>query len=524
MKKYLCFLLCIAALAFISGCSKEVIELDEIYTSDLGFSVKYPSGYTLEELESGAKITLPSGSSVISINVTEDIVNFSEAAQYLGIDEANKDLKDIQLTPDFKGKKAKTESGKGKEKTVSTFRYGILNGKLFSVAIQEKGRVSSSDASTASQIAESFRFTDESMLKPQNLSSKKLNVNITAPGDCKVIEDNNSLLVILPGERVMLELLSLPYSGDSEAIVDALKTYYQGLRLKRDLKVERDAKNPSNGFIFSLDYTDGNKDCSVDAYFTAFDNKVYAMGIKGERAQITRWKSVLESIMNTFSFINQSPPDPNLDLIRERAVPSVLGEPLPQGTPLPDSHFNTAVLLGDSLTYGFQAYDIDVPPIIVANESISVGQFATVATVKTAQGQSTMLDALLAVKPEKIYIMLGINSMSMSEDAFIGYYNSMVTEIKEKLPNAEIYVESILPVTASRAMSGNSNFINNERIDRYNKRLLQLCWQQELYYVDVAEAFRDSNGNMPEHLSADGIHIGPKSYKVWYEYLKKHHK
>ena len=50
-----------------------------------------------------------------------------------------------------------------------------------------------------------------------------------------------------------------------------------------------------------------------------------------------------------------------------------------------------------------------------------------------------------------------------------------------------------------------------------------MAQEKEYYYLNVAEAFADENGCLPEEASpTDGMHFGPKYYEVWFEYLKNH--
>ena len=82
-------------------------------------------------------------------------------------------------------------------------------------------------------------------------------------------------------------------------------------------------------------------------------------------------------------------------------------------------------------------------------------------------------------------------------------------------------MQSILPVTASKEQS-DPQFANS-KIQEYNAALLNMAQEKKYYYLNVAEAFADENGRLPEEASpTDGMHFGPKYYEVWFEYLKKH--
>ena len=53
--------------------------------------------------------------------------------------------------------------------------------------------------------------------------------------------------------------------------------------------------------------------------------------------------------------------------------------------------------------------------------------------------------------------------------------------------------------------------------------LQDMAEENNYYYLNVAEAFADENGCLPEEASpTDGMHFGPKYYEVWFDYLKNH--
>ena len=79
-------------------------------------------------------------------------------------------------------------------------------------------------------------------------------------------------------------------------------------------------------------------------------------------------------------------------------------------------------------------------------------------------------------------------------------------------------MQSILPVTAKKS----SGRFANSNINSYNAAIAQLATELDVYYLNVAESFKDTNGNMPSKASSDGIHFGTAYYRRWIEYLKRH--
>ena len=71
-----------------------------------------------------------------------------------------------------------------------------------------------------------------------------------------------------------------------------------------------------------------------------------------------------------------------------------------------------------------------------------------------------------------------------------------------------------------------SKSLNNTTIDAYNRRMEELCAENGWYFVNVAEAFRDSRGYLPQEFCSDytgmGIHFNNNSAQNWVSYLKTH--
>ena len=194
-------------------------------------------------------------------------------------------------------------------------------------------------------------------------------------------------------------------------------------------------------------------------------------------------------------------------------------KPVPLQPLVSNDFFNDAMFVGDSITTGIDLYGIVKNSPVIAYTGINTSTILTRKVIKTSSGKVTFLDAMKKYNPKHIYIMLGINGINFqSKTKFISGYRSFVTSVKAQHPNAIIYLQSILPVTAKKS-SGN---FANANIDAYNAAIAALATELNVYYLNVAESFKDANGNMPSKASSDGIHFGTAYYRRWIEYLKRH--
>lgn len=195
-------------------------------------------------------------------------------------------------------------------------------------------------------------------------------------------------------------------------------------------------------------------------------------------------------------------------------------KPVPLQPKVDNSYFTNAMFVGDSITTGIDLYGIIKGVPVVAYTGINTNTVLTSKVFRTNSGKITFLQKMRQYNPKYIYIMLGTNGIHFqSKTSFISGYSKFVDAVKKQHPNAIIYLQSILPVSAKK--SSDKRFANS-KINEYNALVQNLAKEKGIYYLNVAEAFKDKSGNMPSAATSDGIHFGPAYYKRWIEYLKTH--
>ncbi|WP_294750967.1 GDSL-type esterase/lipase family protein [uncultured Ruminococcus sp.] len=166
------------------------------------------------------------------------------------------------------------------------------------------------------------------------------------------------------------------------------------------------------------------------------------------------------------------------------------------------------VFIGDSLTTdeNFQGYYKDKK---IVNLGLS-GDF-----LSGIHKRSAMISHL---SPEKIFIEGGVNSLgSCSVDNLAEEYEIMVSEIAEDNPDAELFIQSVLPISNKKQKRG----LTNENIVRFNSKLQDIAKRHGITYIDTHSAYVLSGEMNPEY-TVDGVHLNDDSKDLWMKALNEY--
>jgi lysophospholipase L1-like esterase len=163
-----------------------------------------------------------------------------------------------------------------------------------------------------------------------------------------------------------------------------------------------------------------------------------------------------------------------------------------------------AVMLGDSL---MQWFPNDRLPGAVTwlNQGIS-GETTRGILARVGDSERAQL--------RTIYIMAGVNDIKsgISDREIIQNLSQTIQRLRDRNPNAQIVLQSILP-TRSRQ-------IQNDRIAHLNRSLLMMAEGLNVHYLDVHQYFAASDGYLRSDLTTDGIHLSEMGYAVWQSALE----
>lgn len=189
-----------------------------------------------------------------------------------------------------------------------------------------------------------------------------------------------------------------------------------------------------------------------------------------------------------------------------------------------DDYFADAVFIGDSRTVGMFEYGgLEEIATFYASKGLTIYELFDVPIVGVpGQKQKiTIEEALSSRQFAKIYLMVGINEMGTGTvDTFLAKYREVLERLRDLQPDAVIFVQGIIKVTAKRSNQG--DYITNEGIEARNQGLSLLADDVNIYYLDVNPFLCDEAGGMEESYTFDGVHLKAQYIPIWKEFLKVH--
>ncbi len=192
-------------------------------------------------------------------------------------------------------------------------------------------------------------------------------------------------------------------------------------------------------------------------------------------------------------------------------------------TTVDPDYFTDAVFIGDSRTVGLSEYcaELDERATFYSKVSLTIYQALTKPFIKKDDEKITVEQALSENEFGKVYIMLGLNEIGTgTPETFAEAYGEVIDQIRELQPDAIIYIQGIMHVTAHK--SDNDKHFNNDNINRRNEEIAKFADNKTIFYIDMNEAVDDENGNLMDELTFDDVHLKASSYDRWYQYLLNH--
>jgi len=155
------------------------------------------------------------------------------------------------------------------------------------------------------------------------------------------------------------------------------------------------------------------------------------------------------------------------------------------------------VFVGDSLTDGMR-WNETFPDRRVRNYGVSGD---------TVQGVVNRIDQVVAAEPAQVFVQIGTNDITHGRTAeeIAANYATLLDRLADGLPDARIYVQSVLPREPSRA----------EIVRDVNTRIAVLARERGAQYVDLHTRFVVDGGRIDPRLTPDDLHLSGEGYMRW---------
>lgn len=191
----------------------------------------------------------------------------------------------------------------------------------------------------------------------------------------------------------------------------------------------------------------------------------------------------------------------------------------PESEPKDPSYFASSLFIGDSRTQGLMLYGELYDAYYIYGKGMNVGDYFTKDLGIDGGGTAAQIVLEHKGQYKDIYLGFGINECGWPLDGFIETYTGVIQHVKDLNPQANIYVQAILPVAASQ---NSDPYVNNTNIKRFNAAIEQMAVNLGIYYLDATPAVAGPDGCIPEDASPDGIHYDHAYVMKWQYFIQTH--
>lgn len=185
--------------------------------------------------------------------------------------------------------------------------------------------------------------------------------------------------------------------------------------------------------------------------------------------------------------------------------------------------FKNAVFIGDYFVFAAKDYGYFQYSAFVPASDLDMNTIQTKKNFKLEDKYVIATDYLAALENvESVYITFSAESISwMDCPTFTKKFTSFIEAVQTSQPNAEIYIQSILPINSAKAEKREYT-VTNEKIDEINRNLLAIAEEKNFWYLDINPLYKNEKGELAEEQTTNGIRLERASYDAWRDYITTH--
>lgn len=191
--------------------------------------------------------------------------------------------------------------------------------------------------------------------------------------------------------------------------------------------------------------------------------------------------------------------------------------------PVNDEYMSNIIYAGDSIALYYTINKINKKSVW---HQISINPLtAQTCSVYVDSNVNHIYDSFVQLfkekQPEIVIMTLGTNGVSaMDRDYFIEQYKIFLKSIMEVSPKTRLIVQSIPPVPIQRDIEGKA--LSNEKINKYNYYIAQMCQELNLEFLFSANAMKDESGGCKDGYCTADLHPTKAGNDELYKYTMNH--
>lgn len=174
------------------------------------------------------------------------------------------------------------------------------------------------------------------------------------------------------------------------------------------------------------------------------------------------------------------------------------------------SCYDNCAFVGNSRFISFKNYGLCKNVYSVVGLNVD-----TVFTKSCSGSNVTVINELNGKRFDKIILMFGDNECGWpNQNIFIERYSKVISEVRNRVPNAEIYLHGVIPVTDAESAKNNYG-VNNATIDSLNQKIKQLADDEGIGYIAPPSSILTADGSLISEAASDGVHLNKSYSKKW---------
>lgn len=193
---------------------------------------------------------------------------------------------------------------------------------------------------------------------------------------------------------------------------------------------------------------------------------------------------------------------------------------------------NQNVKKGETLFTGSSLMEqFPINELLMTNGMTNVIYNRGIGGFTTADMLAHMEEMIFALEPSRIFINIGTNDIGSSDyqlPKLMENYEKILTQIRERLPQAEIFMMAYYPVNETDKL-GDQEWAKTMFATRTNENILlaneaaeKLAEKMGCKFINVNEGLTDERGKLKKEFTIEGIHMYANGYQVVLDNLKKY--